>query len=102
MRDEAIGDITVGVLTILSEDDPAQEPVSTDIILEGGIVMENIWHFPQAVCLIFGLTYALNLDYPKCVGNTFTFIQSVMLGLGNKALPPKLQTVKNKLLLNEK
>ncbi|XP_067436755.1 uncharacterized protein [Thunnus thynnus] len=95
-KDEAIDNVTVGVLTILSEDDPEQ-PVSTAIVLEGGIVMDKIRDLPQAFCLIFGLTYALNLDYPKCVGNTFKFIQSVMLGLGNKALPPKLLTVKNML-----
>lgn len=96
MKDEAIDNVTVGVLTILSEDDPEQ-PVSTAIILEGGIVMDKIQDLPQAFCLIFGLTYALNLDYPKCVGNTFKFIQRIMLGLGNKALPPKLLTVKNML-----
>eukprot|EP00064_Thunnus_orientalis_P011716 superscaffoldBa00001719_g11747 len=33
-KDEAIDNVTVGVLTILSEDDPEQ-PVSTAIVLEG-------------------------------------------------------------------
>lgn len=63
--------------------------------------MDKIRDLQQAVCLTFALhlTYALNLDYPKCIGNTFTFIQCVMLGLEEKALPPKLLRVKNILYL---
>lgn len=58
MKDEVVDNVTVSVLTILSEVDPEQ-PVSTAIILEGGIVIRDL---AQAVCLTFGLTYALNLD----------------------------------------
>ena len=102
--DEALAS-TIGVLTVLSEDSPQQghssvhlQPISTAIVLEGGIVMDNIEDLPQAVCLLFGLTYALHLDYPKCMANTLKFIQTVMLGLGNKTLSPKLLTLKNILL----
>ncbi|KAK0149797.1 hypothetical protein N1851_009452 [Merluccius polli] len=103
-RDEALECITVGVLTVVSEDSPHEgqssvdlSPISTAIILEGGIVMDHK-NLPQAVCLLFGLTYALHLDYPKCMANTLIFIQTVMLGLGKKNLPPKLLTLKNSLL----
>ncbi|KAJ4941840.1 hypothetical protein JOQ06_011714, partial [Pogonophryne albipinna] len=57
-RDEALSSVTVGVLTVLSEDSPQEgpssihlEPISTDIVLEGGIVMEKIKNFPQACYL---------------------------------------------------
>jgi len=40
------------------------------IILEGGIVMNNLQNQPQAICVLFGLSYALNLDYPKDMKNT--------------------------------
>ena len=100
--DEALAS-TIGVLTVLSEDSPQQghssvhlQPISTAIVLEGGIVMDNIKDLPQACP--FGLTYALHLDYPKCMANTLKFIQTVMLGLGNKTLSPKLLTLKNILL----
>ncbi|XP_072568838.1 uncharacterized protein [Paramormyrops kingsleyae] len=96
--------ITVGVLTVVSEDSPHEgassvdlQPISTAIILEGGIVMDRIKNLPQAVCLLFGLTYALHLDYPQCLANTLNFIQTVMLGLGKKNLPPKLLALKNSL-----
>ncbi|XP_028317374.1 uncharacterized protein LOC114472347 [Gouania willdenowi] len=105
-KEEVLASVTVGVLTVVSEDPQQQllnavhfQPISNAIIIEGGTVMDNIRDFPQAVCLIFGLIYALHLDYPKCMANTFTFIQAVMLGLGSKSLPPKLLGLKNKLLM---
>ncbi|XP_034041248.1 uncharacterized protein LOC117523746 isoform X2 [Thalassophryne amazonica] len=102
---EALASVTVGVLIVM-EDAQQQgpnavhlQPISTAIILEGGTVMDNVRDFPQAVCLLFGFMYALHLAYPKSMENTFRFIQAVMLGLGNKTLPPKLITLQNKLMV---
>lgn len=103
-RNEVWAQVPVGVLTIISEDVPLSQnhlhldPVTTAIIVEGGIVMDTIQSLPQALCLLFGLSYALHLDYPKAMKNTLNFIQRVMLGLGVNKLPPKLQTLKNLLL----
>ncbi|XP_039655622.1 uncharacterized protein LOC120558623 [Perca fluviatilis] len=91
--DEAWDQVSVGLLTVISEDVPLSpnhlhlDPVSTAIILEGGIVMDNLQNLPQALCLLFGLSYALHLDYPKAMKNTFSFFQRVMLGLGENKLP---------------
>ncbi|XP_066539631.1 uncharacterized protein [Hoplias malabaricus] len=74
-------------------------PLSVGIILEGKVVMDNLHDLPQAMCLLFGLTYALHLDYPKCMSYTFEFIQRVILGLGHNKLKPKLQSLLNQLLL---
>ncbi|RXN27885.1 sterile alpha motif domain-containing 3-like isoform X2 [Labeo rohita] len=85
--------IPVGFLTVHNEDSPHSpsslpvDPVSS-IIIEGGVVMD-IRDLPLAVCLLFGLSYALHLDYPKC-----KFMQ-VILDLGSKSLKPKLQTLKD-------
>lgn len=68
VKEEAVDNVTVGVLTILTEDDPEQL-VSTAIILEGAIVMDKTRDLPQAVCPIIGLTYAFNLDYPESTGH---------------------------------
>ncbi|KAL6457295.1 hypothetical protein MHYP_G00342580 [Metynnis hypsauchen] len=102
--DEAWAQASAGVLTVISEDVPLcpnhlhLDAVSTAIIVEGGIVMDNLENLPQAMCLLFGLSYALHLDYPKATKTTFNFIQRVMLGLGENKLPPKLQSLKNLLL----
>jgi len=74
-------------------------PPSVGIILEGNVVMDNLDNIPQAMCLLFGLTYALHLDYPKCMGNTFLFIQQVLLGLGKKELKGKILAVTNQLTM---
>ncbi|MEQ2291316.1 hypothetical protein AMECASPLE_012232 [Ameca splendens] len=67
-------------------------------ILECTIVMDDIESCNKAVCFIFGLTYALHLDYPKCLKNTFEFIQRVMLSLCVGNLKPKLQSLNNTLM----
>ena len=70
-------------------DDFTQVPVMTEdtppsmnsiaIILEGNIVMDEISTISQAFCLLFGLIYALHLDYPKGMKNTFELIQKILL-----------------------
>ncbi|KAK0154698.1 hypothetical protein N1851_002991 [Merluccius polli] len=42
---------------------------SVGIILEGNIVMD-VESLPQAMYIVFGLTYALHLNYPKYMKNT--------------------------------
>ncbi|KAK3565924.1 hypothetical protein QTP86_021448, partial [Hemibagrus guttatus] len=90
--------IPFGILTVNNEDSPhcssliPVHSVSTFIIIEGGIVMDDVRDLPLAVCLFFGVSYALHLDYPKCMKNTFNFIQQVILDLGSKSLKQKLQT----------
>lgn len=89
--------VPVGILRVMTEDSP---PVinTTEIILEGQIVMDEIPTMSLGLCLLFGLMYALHLDYPKCMKHTFEFIQKVLLTLGKQKLSPKLQTLKNALL----
>jgi len=48
VRDEALKCITIGVLTVVNEDNPHKgqssvdfQPISTAIILEGGIFMDH-------------------------------------------------------------
>lgn len=74
-------------------------PASVKIIIEGAVVMDNIEDLPKAMCLLFGLSYALHLNYPKSMTLTFQFIQQVLLTLGHSELKPKLQTLKNQLAM---
>ncbi|XP_023821211.2 uncharacterized protein LOC111949096 isoform X1 [Oryzias latipes] len=92
--------VSVGVLTVIDEEDPLipnklyLDRVSTAVIVEGGIVLDNLHNLPQAICILFGLSYALNLKYPKGMINTF----KSLFCLGQNKLPPKLQSLKNLLL----
>uniref|UniRef100_A0A3Q3X5R5 Uncharacterized protein n=1 Tax=Mola mola TaxID=94237 RepID=A0A3Q3X5R5_MOLML len=60
--------------------------------------MDDLGNLPHAMCLLFGLIYALNLEYPQQLKNTFDFIQRVLLSLGHKSLKPKIQSLKNLLI----
>ncbi|KAI5092864.1 hypothetical protein C0J45_17255, partial [Silurus meridionalis] len=86
----------VGLLFI-GEENLKLNPSKVGIILEGNVVMDDLANLPQAFCVLFGLIYALHLDYPKYMKNTFCFVQQVMLNLGKSELAPKIQTLKNQL-----
>lgn len=65
-----------GILTVASDDkDIASivhfEPTAVSIILEGCIVMNDVDSLPKAFALVFGLIYALHLDYPNGMKSTF-------------------------------
>uniref|UniRef100_A0AAV2MHN2 Myb/SANT-like DNA-binding domain-containing protein n=1 Tax=Knipowitschia caucasica TaxID=637954 RepID=A0AAV2MHN2_KNICA len=54
---------SVGILCI--DEHPQLNPSRVSIVLEGSVVMEELANLPQAFCVLFGLIYALHLDYPK-------------------------------------
>lgn len=84
---------------ILIQDETSPlNPSRVGIILEGNVAMDGLPNLPQAFCVLFGLIYALHLDYPKCMKHTFNFVQQVMLKLGKSQLSPKIQTLKNQLV----
>uniref|UniRef100_A0A669BEH6 Uncharacterized protein n=1 Tax=Oreochromis niloticus TaxID=8128 RepID=A0A669BEH6_ORENI len=97
-------DLDIGILLTEREEavlTSAQHPSPTllKIIIEGEVVMENIQDLPKAMCILFGLTYALHLNYPKSMKLTFLFIQQILLSLGHTDLKPKIQSLKNQLTM---
>ena len=75
-------------------------PARTAVVVEDEFVLSDIPTFPEAFVLLFGLMYALHLDYPRKLINTFTFIQKMLMGLDDgKPLKPCLLNLKNELLL---
>ncbi|KAK0144232.1 hypothetical protein N1851_017408 [Merluccius polli] len=93
---DAYSQTPVGIVCIDEENSPLN-PSRVGIILEGNVVCDGLANLPQAFCVLFGLIYALHLDYPKCMRYTFLFVQQVMLNLGKSQLAPKIQTLKNQL-----
>ncbi|KAL0148628.1 hypothetical protein M9458_056068, partial [Cirrhinus mrigala] len=81
--DHVFQDLDLGILLV--EREGAVSPSSLHLnpasfkIIEGEVVMESIKDLPKAMCLLFGLTYALHLSYPKPMKNTFQFIQQVLV-----------------------
>ncbi len=46
------------------------EVTDTAIILEGVTAMDGLENVPHAMCFVFGLIYALNMEYPSQLKNT--------------------------------
>ncbi|RXN30823.1 sterile alpha motif domain-containing 3-like isoform X1 [Labeo rohita] len=81
--DHVFQDLDLGILLVEREGavSPSSlhlNPASFKIVIEGEVVMESIKDLPKAMCLLFGLTYALHLSYPKPMKNTFQFIQQLI------------------------
>lgn len=102
MDEPDVGDAPVALLTAISENavSPVHyHPVKISVILEGEIVV-SLHQLADAFLVMFGLTYALHLSYPKGLTNTFEFTQKILLGLDNCKLSPRLQTLKNDLMMH--
>lgn len=54
------------------------------VALEEEVVMDTLGDFTNAFTLLFGLLYALNIEYPKDLRYTFEAAQKIFLKLGNE------------------
>ncbi|KAK0132028.1 hypothetical protein N1851_022644 [Merluccius polli] len=101
MDEPDLGDASVVLLTTVSGDATSPvhyHPVRVSVVLEGDVVV-NLPTLADAFLVMFGLIYALHLSYPKGLTNMFEFTQKILLGLDDFKLSPKLQTLKNDLML---
>lgn len=90
--------LTVGILTVLEDDDSTpQSVVSLTVVVEEEIVLQDLPDLPTAFAYLFGLIYALNLKYPKDLRYTFETVQNVFMELGTD-LSARVRSLKNKLL----
>lgn len=102
MDEPDLGDASVVLLTTVSDDATSPvhyHPVKISVVLEGDVVLD-LPRLADAFLVMFGLICALHLTYPKGLTNTFEFTQKILLGLDNTKLSPKLQTLKNDLMLH--
>lgn len=100
MDEPDLGDASVFLLTTVSDDSSSiihYEPQKISVLLEGEVIVE-LPRFADAFLVMFGLIYAMNLSYPKGM-TTSDFTQKILLGLNDSKLSPKLQTLRNELML---
>uniref|UniRef100_A0A3Q2UA55 Uncharacterized protein n=1 Tax=Fundulus heteroclitus TaxID=8078 RepID=A0A3Q2UA55_FUNHE len=72
-----IGTTPIGIVTEIRRRNaslPDFSPVSTAIVFEDEFLMRDITTFYDAYVLLFGLVYALQLDYPKKLVGTFNLL----------------------------
>ncbi|KAI9545515.1 hypothetical protein NQZ68_035850 [Dissostichus eleginoides] len=84
-------------LNVEQSDDPDIEDIAVGLLMISAIVIK-LPTLAVAFILLFALTFALHLSYPKDLANTFNFTQKVLMGLdeGNlKNLKPRVLSLKN-------
>ncbi|XP_049914827.1 uncharacterized protein LOC126399085 [Epinephelus moara] len=99
---EAFQEGAVALVAMVDEEDTVSgipfQPRHVSVILEDQVVM-SLKSWTDAVVVLFGLIYALNLSYPAKLSGFFEFIQVILLNLDDerKQLKAKLQALKNEL-----
>ncbi|CAB1328336.1 unnamed protein product [Coregonus sp. 'balchen'] len=81
-----IGPVCIHAIISDDEDAVSLQPHQVSIILEDRVVMHSFQSWPDAFLALFGLVYALHLDYPKPMSGSFLFIQQVFLNIDSKRL----------------
>ncbi|KAI5090304.1 sterile alpha motif domain-containing protein 3-like [Silurus meridionalis] len=75
----------------------SNSPKNIGIIIEGVEVIRGLRDIARACSVLLGLTYALNLDYPRQLKYTFEVFQKLFLELDDSKLSNKVQSLKSKL-----
>ncbi|XP_074500282.1 uncharacterized protein LOC141772779 [Sebastes fasciatus] len=98
-EEEQTKGLIVGILTVLEDDDSSASAtvINVAVVVEEDIVLQDLPDLPTAFAYLFGLIYALNLQYPKELRYTFETIKKVFMGLGTD-LSARVRSLKNKLL----
>ncbi len=85
--ESGIAQTTMGIYVIRAEGaGPGDEPTDVGVVLEGMEVLPNLKNVTLGCVMLFGLIYALNLNYPKDLKCTFEVFQKVLMELDTTKL----------------
>lgn len=87
--------IEKGIFVI--KDTADNEACDVGIVLEGVAVLWDLDSVAFATSMLFGLIYALNLQYPTKLRFTFEILQKLIMELDGGELSIKAQNFKSKL-----
>lgn len=91
----AIEKTTMGIFVI--KDAADNEAHDVGIVLEGVTVLQDLDSMAFATSMLFGIIYALNLQYPTKLRFTFEILQKLIMELDGGELSIKAQNFKSKL-----
>ena len=89
----------MGILSVMEDHSSAPARLqNVAVVLEEHIVLQDLPDLLTALALLFGLIYALNIQFPKELRYTFETFQKLFLEHGTD-LSARVRSLKNKLLL---
>ena len=77
--------------------DAQAAPKDVGIILEGQEVVNELPSVANAVAILMGLLYVLNMEYQKTLKQTFEYIQKVLMELDPKGMTTKVKKLYDQL-----
>ncbi|KAI4877816.1 hypothetical protein NFI96_026055 [Prochilodus magdalenae] len=84
-EDHYTKDVKAAILTVMEDDVAASTSLpnvtNIAIILEEVVVLQDIVDLPTAFAYLFGLLFAINVEYPQELGYTFEAIQKIFMDL---------------------
>ncbi|KAK0148915.1 hypothetical protein N1851_010668 [Merluccius polli] len=87
--DSVSRDLAVQRMKIYTKTNASEAPDKVGIVVEGMTVLTALGNFSRACSMLLGLTYAVNLAYPKELKYTFEVFQKLLLELDSSKLSPK-------------
>ncbi|KAJ0063146.1 hypothetical protein NL108_012623, partial [Boleophthalmus pectinirostris] len=86
LQQDGQSDVSDCPLGLLSSSPNLFIPGNLSIVIEGNVVFSQLSTVPEAFLLLFGLIYVFNIEYPKNLVNTFTFIQNILVCLDDNSV----------------
>ncbi|KAM8728455.1 uncharacterized protein AB9X84_001741 [Acanthopagrus schlegelii] len=88
---------TMAVFVLRENSSLLQEPKEIGIIINGVEVQNVLPSVAAGVVMLFGLCYALNMEYPQGFRFTFQALQKILMELGSNKMSSKIRKLNGEL-----